>query len=74
MIKFCIDAGILTTVDVGQNFVMGHKVSWLEQSGHRLDDRQEVRQQRAGDLHNEGWKLQPVADKVNTELRSELSI
>ena len=42
----------IESVNKKQSPLVGQNFSWLEQIGHRLD-RQEVRRQRAGDLHNE---------------------
>ena len=84
VIKFCIDAGFLTTVDVGQYFmtedtqefsqftesVACREYTWQREKNHLT---RKVGFERTPKLEP-CWKLQPFAYKVNMEWKSELNM
>ena len=76
--KFCMDAGFLTTVEVGQYFMtkdtaelsqFTDSVACCEYTMPRDTRKLDSREHQKLDLY---WKLQPVARKLNMELRPEL--
>ena len=84
VIKFCIDAGFLTTVDVGQYFMTKDTEEF-----HNLQSQwlvvsalcQEMKNHLTRKVGFEGtlrldpyWKLQPAAYKENMEWKLELSL
>ena len=85
VIKFCTEAGFLTTVDVGQyfmtkdteDFLQSTRCQWLFVSTPCQETKVHLNQK----VGSEGtprldpyWKLQPVVYKVNMELQSELNL
>ena len=84
VIKFCTDAGFLTTVDVGQYFMTedNEEFSQFTQNQWHVVSTlcQEMKNHLTRKVGFEGtprldpyWKLQPAAFKVNMEWKSELS-
>ena len=73
--KFCADAGFLTVVEVGQYF-MKKNTEEFSQFTDAVACREYTLCQGSEGSPKLGpyWKLQPVACKVNTELRSELCL
>ena len=82
--KFCMDAGNLTLVEVGQYFMtkdteefsqFTDAVACREYTLPRDEDTSEPKGWIRGNAKiGPCWKLQPVAYKVNTVLRSELCL
>ena len=85
VIKFCTEAGFLTTVDVGQyfmtkdteDFLQSTRCQWLVVSTPCQETKVHLNQK----VGSEGtprldpyWKLQPVVYKINMELKSELNL
>ena len=83
--KFCMDAGFLNVVEIGQYFMTkdteeqshNSQMQWIVVSTHcqemKKHRNQKVRSEETPEL-DPYWKLQPVACTVSTELRSELCL
>ena len=69
--NFCTDVGFLTVVEVGQYF-MTKDTEEFSQFTDAVACREYTLPRDEDTFERPYWKLQPVACKVNTELRSEI--
>ena len=84
LIKFCMDAGFLNFVEIGQYFMTKdtgdltqfHAVACREYTLPRENEASQPKGWIQGDTQklDPCWKLQPVTCMVNTELKSELCL
>ena len=75
VIKFCIDAGFLTTVEVGQYFMTKDTEKFSQFTDSVACCEYTLpRDESSSDPLDTYWKSQPATYKVNMDWKSELSL